>query len=128
MRPINYFVFLILLAIGFAVCYAAPPPDPVIDVTAASYLDAEIQPMLVATPCTHMQDQQPAPLLFAAIVPREISMPMCVEIKQPPWFNTAVTTIDLYDNEGIHLSLDKDTDVYIRYCPIENHSSGGMPG
>jgi hypothetical protein len=82
------FILLFILALGYAVCYAAPPPDPVIYESAVSYLDDQIQPMLVATPCTPMQDQQPAPLLNSGCVPREIKIPVCLEIKQPPWLTT----------------------------------------
>jgi hypothetical protein len=120
------FILLFILALGFAVCYAAPPPDPVIYESAVSYLDHQNQPMLVATPCTPMQDQQPAPLLNSGCVPREIKVQVCLEIKQPPWLDTNFNTTDDNDNEAFVFIRSK-TNGYKTYSPIYTHSSGGMP-
>ena len=52
------FVFLLLLALGFAVCFAAPPPDPLQQFDVPVFCDQvnQLIDLPPVTPCTVLQE------------------------------------------------------------------------
>lgn len=110
-------VLLLILALGFAVCFAAPPPDPVSIVDDVTMVSPEMSTMLVATPCILMQDMQPAPLLIT-----QDAIKYCddqtIIIKQFKFLLPPERAEQLLISNGSIAPLPNDL------CA---HSSGGLP-
>ena len=116
------FVFLILFVLGFAVCYAAPPPEPFEQLpvfTEQIAVDQSID-LPSVTPCIALQDQQPAPLLNVMLVNR-IAIRLVAE-ESSKMLPTSFIYNDNYNLERSIILQDKRASTL-----IYTHSSGGMP-
>ena len=111
------FILITFLVFGFAVCFAAPPPDPVRIVDDVSMVLLEKPAMLVATPCIVMQDLQPAPLLIT-----QAAIKYCddqtIIIKQFKFLLPPESANKLVISDGRIATIPNDL------CA---HSSGGLP-
>jgi len=119
------FVFLLLLALGFSVCFALPPPaEPQSDVTIVDQITVDQSINLPpVTPCI-MQDQQPAPLL-TAIRHDNVVRINCLSVDLPPGIGLLPDIIQsntINDNDLRHTCQAKDN-----LTPVLTHSSGGLP-
>ena len=119
------FVFLLLLALGFSVCFALPPPaEPLYDVTIVDQITVDQSINLPpVTPCI-MQDQQPAPLL-TAIRPDNVIMINCLFVDLP--LGTGLLPDIISSNTVTHNDLQHTGPVINNLTSVLTHSSGGMP-
>lgn len=111
-------VLFLILALGYMVCFAAPPPDNRIQTDDVSFVAQQSIDLLVATPCIIVQDQQPAPLLIS---------------RHDLWIKGTLTTSSL----RLHLSaIAYNSQNYTQRVnsklgrigiPVINNSSGGLP-
>ena len=110
-------VLSLILALGFAVCFAAPPPDPVRIVDDVTMVSPEKPAMLVATPCIVMQDLQPAPLLIT-----QAAIKYCddrsIIITQFKFLLPPESDNKLVISDGRIATISND---------LRAHSSGGLP-
>ncbi|HAX95613.1 MAG TPA: hypothetical protein DCY35_03705 [Prolixibacteraceae bacterium] len=119
------FVFLILFVLGFAVCYAAPPPEPFEKLpvfTEQIAVDQSID-LPSVNPCIALQDQQPAPLL--SNIPVYI-MHASNSLLDEPENHTGMPLNVMWISVTASKKLRKPYELFNR-MKVTAHSSGGMP-
>ena len=118
------FLVFMILALGFAVCYAAPPPPPDVGpLTEIVMPDCEAMPVMVQEITCYLQ---PAPLLF------ELNLVGNEFIRPPGYAEMRILFNDQY--EGMQIRPPNmevpglvNTQRGFEIVPSHN-SSGGMPG
>ena len=117
------FLVFMILALGFAVCFAAPPPSPDVGpLTEIVMPDCEAMPVMVQEITCYLQ---PAPLIC------DLELYGYVRIKMP-YFAEPINDFYFGNNNkppdtSMEASLININRSFTWNSPIINHTSGGMP-
>ena len=117
------FVFILMIFFGFAVCYAAPPPD-LNDQTRQVFTHEKSDFLPAVTPSTALQDQQPAPLL--SNIPVYIMHARNIFLAEQG--NCTGIPFNIISSNFTECNILQEPQKFINTrITVKAHSSGGMP-